>query len=217
VLGTCIAYAFTCTPATYALLPCVIGAATLVQAALPVGTCNDALTSLGYAMRSALGSVYVCNSDDCNADANLMLLQPPSYGGALAFTVTVSVDLYGYSAATFGLGEQATFAAVMRSRLNADTVEVMQVARRRRALLDAAAFVTVTFRVPTASPDAMAAAIVALVNSDSFVAALQAGGLTAASSVAMRGAPVTTSSGAVPSLNTAAALAFSALVVMVLL
>jgi hypothetical protein len=187
-------------------VPCVVGTTTLAQAALPVGSCESALASLRRTVRGALGSVYVCNSADCNADGSLLLLQPPSSGGAaVPYAVTATLNLFGYTAATFGAQASAQFADVMRRRLNVDAVEVVGTARRR-LLVDASAasFVRVTFRVLTATPDTLSAAIVALVNSDSFVAALQAGGLTSASSVVMRDAPSTerapTASEAAPAL-----------------
>jgi hypothetical protein len=184
-----------CTPTTATVTPCVVGTTTLAQAALPVGTCESTLAGLRSSVRGSLVSVYVCNGADCNADDSLLLLQPPSSGVAATFVVTASLDLYGYTAATFGAQQIAQFADVMRRRLNVDAVDVIGTARRRRALLvDATAlssFVHVTFRVLTASPETLAVAIVALVNSDSFVAALMAGGLTSASSVVMRDAPST--------------------------
>jgi hypothetical protein len=184
-----------CTPTTAAVVPCVVGTTTLAQAALPVGTCGSVLAGLRNSVRGSLLSVYVCNGADCNADDSLLLLQPSSGVVAATFMVTASLDLYGYTAATFGAQQVAQFADVMRRRLNVDAVDVIGTARRRRALLATASssssFVHVTFRVLTASPETLAVATVALVNSDSFVAALMAGGLTSVSSVVLRDAPST--------------------------
>ena len=206
-----------CTPTTATVVPCVVGTTTLAQAALPVGTCGSTLAGLRNSVRGSLLSVYVCNGADCNADDSLLLLQPSSGVVAATFMVTASLDLYGYTAATFGAQQVAQFADVMRRRLNVDAVDVIGTARRRRALLATASspsFVHVTFRVLTASPETLTVAIVALVNSDSFVAALMAGGLTSVSSVVLRDAPSTqqvssssSSAAAVPRPTAAAALA----------
>jgi hypothetical protein len=161
---------------------------------IPVGRCGRVLAELRSTMGSALRAVYVCSSTNCNAHDSLLLLQPPSNGAATS-AVSTTIDLYGYTAATFGTQEQAWFADVVRRQLNVNSVEVTSLARRRRTLLvDAtatASFVRVTFRVLTASPSTLAAAITVLVDSDSFVAALQAGSLVSASSVVMRDAPST--------------------------
>ena len=194
--GTCIAFAFTCTVATSAVVPCVSGTTTLVQAAVSMGNCDNVVATLHTYMGDALGSVYVCNSDDCNADDSLLLLQP-SFSGPAPYVVTAALDLFGYTATTFGAQASAQFADVMRRRLNVDAVEVVSAARRRRRALLAtggapAAFSTyvhITFRVHTAAPSALTAAIVALVRSDSFLQSLQAGGLTAAWSAVMRDTP----------------------------
>jgi hypothetical protein len=114
--------------------------------------------------------------------------------------VTAAISVVGYTVSAFGSSQQAAFAAVLSAQLYvpASSVQITSVsaatnaAGRHRRLHQAASGVTVAFTVTATSSTAannLAASITNMAVSPSFVAALQSGGLPAASATALATAP----------------------------
>jgi hypothetical protein len=124
--------------------------------------------------------------------------------------VSATVTLAGYTAATFGAAQAAQFATVMAAQLGngvassditITSVTNVAAGRRSRELLQTGG-VSVAFTVATSSAAASTAVSGAIVtatsNGAALVTALQAGGLTAASGVALTAQPSTAVSTTAP-------------------
>ena len=115
--------------------------------------------------------------------------------------VTAAISVVGYTANTFGSSQQTAFAAVLSAQLYVPTSSVQinnvvdaasVVGRHRRLHQASGSGVTVAFTVTATSSSAasnLAASITNMAVSPSFVAALQSGGLPAASATALATAP----------------------------
>jgi hypothetical protein len=130
--------------------------------------------------------------------------------GSKAYVSDV-VSLAGVTAVSFGASQATQFRTVMAAQLGngvaatdititSVTADIAAVGRRSRSLLTAG--VNVAFTVATSSSATAAAVSSAITsttsNSAAFTSALQAGGLTAVSGVALSTAPTTTVSAAAP-------------------
>ena len=171
-------------PAITCTLPATIGC--------PLPTCasllNNCRTNQAAVWSSSATPVMACATPS----------PPPPSSTWVAVTAAISV--VGYTVNTFGSSQQAAFAAVLSAQLYvpASSVQITSVsaatsaAGRHRRLHQAASGVTVAFTVTATSSTAannLAASITNMAVSPTFVAALQSGGLPAASATALATAP----------------------------
>jgi Leucine-rich repeat (LRR) protein len=196
----------------------VRGIDTPIQGAVPASLCSLFINP-GVAATCTLPATIGCPLPTCaslmnNCRTNQAAVWSSSVTPALAcalpsppppsstwVAVTAAISVVGYTANTFGSSQQTAFAAVLSAQLYVPTSSVQinnvvdaasVVGRHRRLHQASGSGVTVAFTVTATSSSAasnLAASITNMAVSPSFVAALQSGGLPAASATALATAP----------------------------
>jgi hypothetical protein len=171
------------------------GISTPFTGLVPQSYCALRLYSAAYCSlpRTVACPLPSCATVTLNCSASCVTPSPPPPASGWS-SVTASVALTGYTAATFTTALQTAFVAVTAGILGkppsslAITSVTTVASRRRRAVLDASVLVALRVTATSASDAAVSGASLSSLSttqSAAFVAALQAGGLPAASAVAV--------------------------------